>query len=314
MVVLRSIFPLSFEIRRCPFEDRRRCFWRVFSLVVLVLSFSREALGGEVLVRLPGEVEARDLRFYLGEYGVIEGERRDCLLAGGVLVDAPVGVILRERLVSALGRLKAFGISVRVDMPRVVRVRRKGEDSLEVRLARLAKWPWRVEVLSGVPSGEVIVPFGFRDGFPFVYVQVQGSHEQRKVQLKWHQPVVVALSPLRRGQRVDRSSVALGLSEKTGFGYLPSSIEQVEGRTVRLPIRSGGVLRGSSLDGEVAVSGGQQVTLVCAVGGVEVMASGRSVDSGRIGERVRVMNLASRRVVSGVVEAPGVVRVEGGDG
>jgi len=67
------------------------------------------------------------------------------------------------------------------------------------------------------------------------------------------------------------------------------------------------------LDGEVAVSGGQQVTLVCAVGGVEVMASGRSVDSGRIGERVRVMNLASRRVVSGVVEAPGVVRTRTGN-
>ncbi|MCX7829085.1 MAG: flagellar basal body P-ring formation chaperone FlgA [Thermanaerothrix sp.] len=313
-MVLRGLFPLGFEIRRCPHGVRRRRFWRVLFCLILILSLPWEVWGGEVLVRLPGEIRARDFRFYLGEYGTLEGSKRDCLLAGGVLLEAPGGLLLRDRVLSSMRRLKPLGVSVRLDMPSASRVVRKGEDSLEIRLARLARWPWRVEVLLEVPSGEIVIPLGFRDGFPFVYVKGPQSEELRRVSLRWHQPVVVALVPLRRGQRVDRASVALGLSERTGFGDIPSSIEQVEGRVVRLPVRSGGIVKGSSLDGEAAVSGGQQVSLVCAVGGVEVIALGRSVDSGRVGERVRVMNLASRRVISGVVEGPGVVRVEGGDG
>jgi flagella basal body P-ring formation protein FlgA len=51
------------------------------------------------------------------------------------------------------------------------------------------------------------------------------------------------------------------------------------------------------------------VALVAGGGGFEVRMAGRALADAGTGEVVRVENLSSRRVLSGVVAAPGEVRV-----
>lgn len=302
--------PLRFSIRRVPrVEFRRRRFWWILMWALAFLAPASGAWCGEVVIRLGSQLTARDGGWHLGEYVSIQGSRRDAMLAGAVWIHVRGDEIRREELVYLLSPLKGLGVSVRLEMPRRVRVI-SGAESLEARLARLSRWPWRVEVL-GDPSGELELPLGFRDGYPFVYMRDRG--QRRKVSLRWHQPVVLARDVMKRGDVVSRERVVLGLGEKRGFEELPSSVDEVLGRRVRTPVRAWAVLRGSWLEGSSGVLGGQTVELVCRVGGVSVSAVGRSVDGGRVGDRVRVMNVQTRAIVTGVVEAPGVVRVEGGD-
>mgnify|MGYP006202654589 CR=1 FL=1 len=63
------------------------------------------------------------------------------------------------------------------------------------------------------------------------------------------------------------------------------------------------------LQPDVLVRRGQQVTLIAANGGVQIRAQGQALTEGAADERVRVQNVSSLKVVEGVVESDGVVRV-----
>ena len=69
------------------------------------------------------------------------------------------------------------------------------------------------------------------------------------------------------------------------------------------------MLRPSDLSVAAAVRRGQPVALVAGGAGFEVRMAGRALADAAAGETVRVENLSSRRVLSGVVAAPGEVRV-----
>jgi flagella basal body P-ring formation protein FlgA len=63
------------------------------------------------------------------------------------------------------------------------------------------------------------------------------------------------------------------------------------------------------LAADILVRRGQRVTLIATIGGLEVRAQGEAIaDAGPTG-RVRVLNLASRRIVEGQVESREQVRV-----
>ncbi len=63
------------------------------------------------------------------------------------------------------------------------------------------------------------------------------------------------------------------------------------------------------LQPDVLVRRGQQVTLIAANGGVQIRAQGQALTEGAAADRVRVQNVSSLKVVEGVVESDGVVRV-----
>jgi flagella basal body P-ring formation protein FlgA len=57
------------------------------------------------------------------------------------------------------------------------------------------------------------------------------------------------------------------------------------------------------------VKRGQHVTLLAAVGGLEVRAAGVAMNDAAAQGRVRVQNISSNRIVEGVVESPDVIRI-----
>lgn len=85
---------------------------------------------------------------------------------------------------------------------------------------------------------------------------------------------------------------------------------QAAGQKLRYPLGPGAVLNAGMLEVAPVVRRGQTVTIVSGRGGLEVRARGEALGDGGRGQTVQVRNHQTRRVLSGTIEAPGLVRVE----
>ena len=94
-----------------------------------------------------------------------------------------------------------------------------------------------------------------------------------------------------------------------GAAYLESPSE-LEGRTVRRTLSAGTTLTIDMFAADDVVHRGQAVTLLAATEAIEVRAAGRALEDAPAGARLKVENLSSMKVVEGVAQAAGVVRVD----
>jgi flagella basal body P-ring formation protein FlgA len=86
-------------------------------------------------------------------------------------------------------------------------------------------------------------------------------------------------------------------------------VGQLAGRHLIGAVAPGTALSIELLAADILVKRGQRVTLVVAVGGLEVRAQGEAVGDATAAGRVRVLNLDSRRIVEGQVESRDRVRI-----
>jgi len=84
---------------------------------------------------------------------------------------------------------------------------------------------------------------------------------------------------------------------------------ELGGRTLRRPLPAGTTLTVDMFKPDIIVHRGQTVTLIAATGSFEVRASGLALADAEIGARLKVENLSSQKVVEGVVESSGTIRV-----
>jgi len=91
-----------------------------------------------------------------------------------------------------------------------------------------------------------------------------------------------------------------------GAAYL-SDFTALAHRTLTRAVPAGTPLTAELFQSDYAVRQGQAVTLVAAAPGVEVRAPAKALEDAREGSPVRVQNLASQKVVQGVVDASGLV-------
>ena len=86
-------------------------------------------------------------------------------------------------------------------------------------------------------------------------------------------------------------------------------LSDVVGLEARVTLYSGRPVRAADVGPPTLVDRNQQVVLVFSAGGLEIKAEGRSLGRAAAGESVKVMNLASRKTVFGIVAADGTVTV-----
>ncbi len=91
-------------------------------------------------------------------------------------------------------------------------------------------------------------------------------------------------------------------------GYLTHP-DQLTGRHLKVAVSPGTALSTDLLAADILIKRGQRVTLIAAVGGIEVRAQGEAVANATPAGRVRVLNLSSRKIVEGQVESADLVRV-----
>lgn len=158
-----------------------------------------------------------------------------------------------------------------------------------------------------VPEGDLSAP-------TTVYVDV--TSDGRKVGRAWARveasdasTVVVLTRSVRKGEVLADGDVALAPPRGATRGRaLVEPTEAVGKRLVR-SLSAGLPVSAADLEVPPAVEKGDLVRLVARVGGVTATAPGKALEEGRPGEGLRVENLASGRVLQGILRERGVVDV-----
>jgi len=145
-----------------------------------------------------------------------------------------------------------------------------------------------------------------------VAVSCQGPEPWRlfvPIRVTQQLPVVVLRRSVQPGEVLGANDLEVRQLASAGlpFDYVGKA-ELAVGQTVRRSQPAGAVLLAAALEQPLGVERGALVTLIATNATVQVKAEGVALEPGRLKERVRVRS-ASGRVVEGVVEAPGQVRV-----
>ncbi len=121
-------------------------------------------------------------------------------------------------------------------------------------------------------------------------------------------PLLVLRQSQIRGARLTAQDVVLETRRVPGLGaaYLGEAAALAH-RTLQRAVPAGTALTADLFQSDFLIRQGQSVTLVAGGPGIEVRAPARALADAREGSRVRVQNLASQRIVEGVVDANGLV-------
>jgi flagellar basal body P-ring formation protein FlgA len=88
-----------------------------------------------------------------------------------------------------------------------------------------------------------------------------------------------------------------------------TDVALVVGQEARVTIYAGRPIKADDFGAPTLADRNQIVPLIYAAGGLQITTEGRALGRGGTGDVIRVMNLASRNTVSGVVTDTGAVRV-----
>ncbi|MGD9598651.1 MAG: flagellar basal body P-ring formation chaperone FlgA [Steroidobacteraceae bacterium] len=121
---------------------------------------------------------------------------------------------------------------------------------------------------------------------------------------------LVLVAPAARGASLGARDVAVKTFEVDGLAHLYiRSLDEIAGRHLARAAPAAVPLRATWFAADKIVARGQQVTLVATADGIRIRAVGRALSDGAAQDRVRVQNLSSLKVVEGIVENDGEVRV-----
>lgn len=125
-----------------------------------------------------------------------------------------------------------------------------------------------------------------------------------------HGEVLVATRNLPRGAVLTASDLALEERniEEGPAGYLTEPAQALGKRTIR-PLRIGLPLNSGALEDVQVIARGQRVWLLAQSRSLSVRMSGTALEAGTPGDRIRVQNDASKKVVQGLVGEDGTIRV-----
>ncbi len=121
---------------------------------------------------------------------------------------------------------------------------------------------------------------------------------------------LIATRGMHRGEQLSASDFTL---KRMDLGSLPINYldqpEQAKGLVLKRSVQRGSVLIASILEAPKLVHRGQKVSLLAIRNGIQVRSRGQSLSDGVSGQRVKVKNLRSNRVIEGIVIDKGIVEV-----
>ena len=120
---------------------------------------------------------------------------------------------------------------------------------------------------------------------------------------------LVAARTIRSQTILGPEDVALVSGDVPGALSAPQDAVGMEARVV---LYAGRPIREGEIGPAALIARNQTVMLVFKRGALAISAEGRSLARGGVGDVIKVMNLSSRSMVSGIVGADGIVRVLGG--
>ena len=113
-----------------------------------------------------------------------------------------------------------------------------------------------------------------------------------------------------RNDTLKSADVVIERRTKAEAGSDAASREQTLGMQMRRPMHAGQSLRGADLVKPDLVQREQSVTLIYATPGLYLTTRGKALDNGTEGDVISVLNLQSKRTVTGIVTGRGQVTIE----
>lgn len=128
------------------------------------------------------------------------------------------------------------------------------------------------------------------------------------VDTRLNMEVLVAKRHIRRHEILSAEMVELAIRDITGVrgGYF-TTFEGISNNRSKRPVALGAVLSADHVEQVPAIFRGDEVELVAVSSGIWVSASGVAIQDGSIGNRIRVRNRDSGRIVQGTVLNSGTV-------
>ena len=124
-------------------------------------------------------------------------------------------------------------------------------------------------------------------------------------------PIVVAATDLSRGALLTENDLTLKEHDITTLhrGYL-EEIAGAIGKKLKRNLPRGQVLAPHQIATPLAVKRGNRVTIIAGTpGAFEIRTQGQALDNGAAGDRIKVRNISSKRVVEATIRSPGIVEV-----
>ncbi len=123
--------------------------------------------------------------------------------------------------------------------------------------------------------------------------------------------VLAANTPLRRGHIITAADISLQSRDTSliNIAYL-SQPEQAIGKVLKKNLANKTLLTSAVLTEPHVIHKGQHVDLQAGRGGLKVSASAIALTGGAVGEKIRVKNLSSSKIIAGTILAAGVIQAD----
>ncbi|WIW71014.1 flagellar basal body P-ring formation chaperone FlgA [Anaerosinus gibii] len=155
---------------------------------------------------------------------------------------------------------------------------------------------------------KVDLPYGVRYSAPtnvVVNIYINGAFYTKsmlRLQVTMQEPVVMATRSIAKGEMLTAGDLHLVTVDTSRLpaGYLTNTNDAV-GLVARRNINIGVPITKSLLDKEILIKRSDMINLLSKVNGVEIVVPGMAMQNGRVGDRIRVKNTLSNKIVMGRV-------------
>jgi flagella basal body P-ring formation protein FlgA len=130
------------------------------------------------------------------------------------------------------------------------------------------------------------------------------------VKVSIYDAVVVAARSLSKGMLVQEQDVKLLEKDLAGIraGYY-QDLSQVVGKQVARTVSMGAAITTNMVKPQMQIKRGQQISLIAVSHGLKVQMTGEALADGATGERIRVRNLSTKKVLEGIVRSATTVEI-----
>ncbi|MCX7666094.1 MAG: flagellar basal body P-ring formation chaperone FlgA [Gemmataceae bacterium] len=138
-------------------------------------------------------------------------------------------------------------------------------------------------------------------------------------EVKLLQSVAILKRPLNKGDVLQAEMVSVE-SKGIDGNQKPASPESVVGRKLKKPLPAGVIIQVTDLEDvseattpsntQVLVKANKPVKMIVHLGTIDVIANGEALADGKLGDRIKVRNVDSKKILTGRVSDFGVVVVE----
>lgn len=128
-------------------------------------------------------------------------------------------------------------------------------------------------------------------------------------QVTIYREIPIAVRDIMRGEVISQTHISTNVVDVSSIrqAFLDDT-QAIVGKEAKRNIGSGEPFRTALLDAPTAVKRGELVTLESLAGSIKVSSAGTAMADGRVGQKIRVRNNSSERIISGIVISQGLVQ------